>query len=247
MSGAMVRLERDGAIATLTLNRPDKRNALNLALWGELDAHLTAIEAGGEEVAVVILRAAGSVFCAGNDLKERGAKAPRPNYQAGIVTRLAQLRQPVIVAVQGGCFTGGLELALAGDIIVAAESASFADTHGKFALVPAWGMSQRLPRRVGQWKAREMSFTGLPVSGAEAARIGLANHCVPDAALDAKVAELAAAIAAQSRHSVFAYKRLYAEQADLPLRAGLAHEVFASAGVGPDFAERVAAQFGGKG
>ncbi|NCU10799.1 MAG: enoyl-CoA hydratase/isomerase family protein, partial [Sphingomonadaceae bacterium] len=181
----MVQFERDGAIATLTLNRPDKRNALNLALWGELDAHLEAIETAGEEVGVVILRAAGAVFCAGNDLKERGAKAPRPNYQAGIVTRLAQLPQPVIVAVQGGCFTGGLELALAGDIIVAAESASFADTHGKFALVPAWGMSQRLPRRVGQWKAREMSFTGLPVSGAEAARIGLANHCVPDAALDA--------------------------------------------------------------
>jgi enoyl-CoA hydratase len=89
-----------------------------------------------------------------------------------------------------------------------------------------------------------MSFTGLPVSGAEAERIGLANHFVPDAELGAKVRELAEAITAQSRHSVFAYKRLYAEQADLPLAAGLAHEVFASAGVGPDFAERVAGRFG---
>ncbi len=246
MSEALVLFECEGAVATLTLNRPDKRNALNLALWTELDAHLDAIEAAGEELGVVILRATGQVFCAGNDLKERGAKTPRRNYQAGIVTRLAQLPQPVIVAVQGGCFTGGLELALAGDIIVAAESASFADTHGKFALVPAWGMSQRLPRRVGQWKAREMSFTGLPISGAEAARIGLANHCVPDGELDVTVARLAKAIAEQSRHSVFAYKKLYAEQADLPLQAGLAHEVFASAGVGPDFAERVSGQFGGK-
>ncbi|WP_072383573.1 enoyl-CoA hydratase/isomerase family protein [Novosphingobium sp. NDB2Meth1] len=240
----LVLFERAGAIVTLTLNRPDKRNALNLALWGELAAQLDAVRALGEDISVVILRASGPVFCAGNDLKERGAKAPERDYQAKIVTRLADLAQPVIVAVQGGCFTGGLELALAGDIIVASESASFADTHGKFALVPAWGMSQRLPRRVGQWKAREMSFTGLPVSGREAERIGLANHCVPDVELDSTVTRLAEAIASQSRHSVFAYKRLYREQADLPLQAGLAHEVFASAGVGPDFAERVSGQFG---
>ena len=244
MSGALVLFESHGAVATLTLNRADKRNALNLALWGELAAHLATIESAGEDVAVVVVRAAGPVFCAGNDLKERGIAAPSRDYQAKLITRLADLPQAVIVAVQGGCFTGGLELALAGDIIVAGESASFADTHGQFALVPVWGMSQRLPRRVGQWKAREMSLTGLPVSGTEAARIGLANACVPDAELDAKVGEMAAAIAAQSRHSTFAYKRLYREQADLPLAAGLAHEVFNSAGVGPDLAERVSARFG---
>ena len=241
---ALVTFSRAGAIITLTLNRPDKRNALNLALWGELAGHLDTIEQLGDDIGVVIQRASGPVFCAGNDLKERGAKAPERDYQAKIVTRLADLAQPVIVAVQGGCFTGGLELTLAGDIIVASESASFADTHGKFALVPAWGMSQRLPRRVGQWKAREMSFTWLPVSGREAERIGLANRCVPDAELDSTVTRLAEAIASQSRHSVFAYKRLYREQADLPLQAGLAHEVFASAGVGPDFADRVSGQFG---
>lgn len=243
MTATVLRHDADG-IVTLTLNRPDKRNALNLAIWAELDAHVAAIRAAGDAIGVVVLRAAGSVFCAGNDLKERGAVAPEPHHQARVVTRLATLPQPVIVAVQGGCFTGGLELALAGDIIVASESASFADTHGRFALVPIWGMSQRLPRRVGQWKAREMSFTGIPVSGAEAARIGLANHIVPDDQLDAKVDELARAIAGQSRHSVLAYKRLYSEQADLPLNAGLAHEVFYSSGVGPDFADRVAGQFG---
>ena len=244
MSNGLVLFARQGAVVMLTLNRPDKRNALNLALWGELAAHLDTIEAAGDEIAVVVLRSNGPVFCAGNDLKERGLPTPSLNYQARLVTRLAELAQPVIVAVQGGCFTGGLELALAGDIIVAGQSASFADTHGKFALVPVWGMSQRLPRRIGQWKAREMSLTGLPVSGEEAARIGLANHCVPDADLNAKVEELAKAIAAQSRHSVLAYKKLYREQADLPLSAGLAHEVFNSAGIGADFAERVGAQFG---
>ena len=243
MTDLVTREDRDG-IAILSLNRPDKRNALNIALWQELEAHVTAIRKAGEDTGAVILRANGPTFCAGNDLKERGVELPRQHFQASIVTALATLPQPVIVAVHGGCYTGGLELALAGDIIVAAENALFADTHGKFALVPIWGMSQRLPRRVGQWKAREMSFTGLPVSGVEAARIGLANHVVPDVELDSKALQLASAIAAQSRHSVFAYKRLYQEQADLPLNAGLAHEVFNSAGVGPDFIERVSGQFG---
>lgn len=240
----LVTREDSNGVAILSLNRPDKRNALNIALWQELEAHVTAIREASEAIGAVILRANGPTFCAGNDLKERGVELPRQHFQASIVTALATLPQPVIVAVQGGCYTGGLELALAGDIILASENALFADTHGKFALVPIWGMSQRLPRRVGQWKAREMSFTGLPVSGAEAARIGLANHAVPDAELDARALELASAIAAQSRHSVFAYKRLYQEQADLPLNAGLAHEVFNSVGVGPDFIERVSGQFG---
>jgi enoyl-CoA hydratase len=243
MDKLVLRANADG-ITTLTLNRPDKRNALNLALWGELDAHIANIRAGGDAIGVVVLNANGPTFCAGNDLKERGAKAPEPHYPASVITRLATLPQPVIVAVQGGCYTGGLELALAGDIIIAADDALFADTHGKFALVPAWGMSQRLPRRVGQWKARELSFTGLPVTGAEAARIGLANACVAADQLDAEARKIASAIASQSRHSVFAYKKLYSEQADLPLDAGLAHEVFNSVGVGADFAERVAGKFG---
>jgi enoyl-CoA hydratase len=243
MTGLVVRTDADG-IATLTLNRMDKRNALNLALWGELDAHVLDIRAAGQEIGAVILRANGPSFCAGNDLKERGVTLPEPDYQANCITRLATLPQPVIVAVQGGCYTGGLELALAGDIIIASESAMFADTHGTFALVPIWGMSQRLPRRIGESKAREMSFTARPVSGAEAARIGLANHVVANDALDAATVEIATAIARQSRHSVFAYKKLYTAQADLPLSAGLAHEIAATAGVGPDFTERVAARFG---
>lgn len=230
-------------IAVLTLNRPDQRNALNLALWQALEGHLDTIEAAGEAIGVVVLRALGPAFCAGNDLKEHGAKFPRPFYQPHIVTRLASLPQPLIVAVQGGCYTGGLELALAGDIILASESASFADTHGKFAMVPMWGMSQRLPRRVGSFKAREISFTGLPVSGREAERIGLANHCVGDDQLEAKTMEMARAIAAQSRHSVLAYKELYVAQADLPLSAGLAHEVFYTRGRGPDLKQRVTEGF----
>lgn len=235
----LVVLQRDGDVAILTLNRPDKRNALSLAVWSALEDHIAAIEAAGQDIGAVILRAAGPVFCAGNDLRERGAAVPRPNYQAGIVTRLERIGPPLIVAVQGGCYTGGLELALAGDIIVAAESASFADTHGKFALVPIWGMSQRLPRRVGSYKAREISFTGRNVPGREAERIGLANMCVPDDQLDARALEIAQAISAQSRHSIFAYKQLYLAQQGLRPDEGLAHEVYFSAGVGPDAADRI--------
>lgn len=236
---SLVLLERDRDVALLTLNRPEKRNALSLALWAELEVHLKTIESWSEDIGAVILRASGDVFCAGNDLKERGSLTPRPNYQAGIITKMERLPQPVIVSVQGGCYTGGLELALSGDIIIAAESARFADTHGKFALVPVWGMSQRLPRRVGAYKAREISFTGNTVSGQEAERIGLANICVPDDRLDEKALEVARNIASQSRHSVFAYKRLYLAQQSLGLDEGLAHEVYFSAGVGPDAAARV--------
>jgi len=243
---SLVTFECADGIAILTLNRAEKRNALSLALWQELESHLDSIEAAGRDIAVVVLRSTGAVFCAGNDLKERGIKFPRPFYQPHIITRLANLPQPVIVAVQGGCFTGGLELALAGDIILASESASFADTHGKFSMVPMWGMSQRLPRRVGSFKAREISFTGLPVSGPEAERIGLANKCVADDQLEAVTMEMARAIAGQSRHSIFAYKELYMAQADLPLDAGLAHEVFNTKGRGTDLEERVAEGFSKK-
>jgi enoyl-CoA hydratase len=235
----LVLFERLGAVAVLTLNRPEKRNALSLSLWAALERHLETIETDDEDIAVVVLKAAGPVFCAGNDLKERKIELPRPNYQNSIITRLANLKQPVIIAVQGGCFTGGLELALAADVLLAGRGASFADTHGKYGLVPIWGMSQRLPRRVGTWKAREMSMTGDAVSGVEAERIGLANRCVPDAELEETAMAMAHRIADQSRHSVLAYKRLYREQADLDLKSGLAHEVFRSPGPAPDAAERV--------
>jgi enoyl-CoA hydratase len=238
----LVLREDVGAITTLTLNRPEKRNALNLELWAELEKHINDIQIAAQDIAVVILRANGPVFSAGSDLSDRGKPVPRNNYQASIITRLAALPQPVIASVHAACFTGGLELVLASDIIVAGESASFADTHGKFSLVPLWGMSQRLPRRVGQWHAREMSFTGLPVSAKRAEQIGLINRCVPDDDLASETARIAEAIAAQSRHSVFGYKQLYNQQMDLSYKDGLAHEIFYTPGPGADIAERVAKQ-----
>jgi len=241
MTGLVLR-EDAGGLSTLTLNRPDKLNALSMELFEELDGHLASLEAS-EVIQAVVIRGAGKCFSAGHDLGgiAEGETHAKPNFQAHVVERLASLPQPVIGAVHGHCYTGALELALAADIIVAAESARFADTHARFSLVPVWGMSQRLPRRVGAYKAREMMFTCRTYTGAEAAAMGLAALCVPDALYDQAVAELAQTILAQSPHSHRANKRLILETDGLPLGAGLAHEVYHGAGRGPDMHARIAA------
>jgi enoyl-CoA hydratase len=234
--------DRDG-IATLTLDRPEKRNALNVAMFAALDAHLAAIEAEGDRIGLVMLRAAGPVFCAGADLGPR-EETPVPNFQARTIARLAALPQPVIAAVHGDCLTGGLELILAADLIVAAESAGFADTHARWAVVPVWGMTPRLPRRIGQGRARWLAFTGRRIDAATAERWGLVDQCIADAAFDAGVDALAADIARQSWHSLRGYKRLYRDTEDLPLAEALAWEIERSPGNGPDFRDRVAGRFG---
>lgn len=237
-------LRSDAAgIATLTLNRSEKRNALNVDMFVALDAELAALEAQTETIGAVVLRAAGAVFSAGADLGKQ-QRAPSRNFQAKTIERLAGLPQPVIAAVHGPCFTGALELVLAADIIFAAESARFADTHAQWGLVPGWGMSQRLPRRVGTFKAREMMFTTRAIDGRTAERIGLANYCVADDAFEADLAALMADIIALSWHSHRGNKRLLIETADMVLAQGLAHESYRGPGVAPDFAERVGATFG---
>ena len=245
---ALVLREDCNGIATLTLNRPDKLNALTVELFAELEAHVAAIEAATDTIGVVVLRGAGRGFCAGNDLAgiAAGAKPPRVNFQSQIVERLANLPQPVIVGVHGACFTGGLELALAGDVILAAQSARFGDTHAKWALTPVWGMSQRLPRRVGLPKAREMMLTCRTYTGEQARDMGLANWCVPDADFDREIDRLATEVVALSWHSHRGNKALMRDTDGLPLASGLAHEVYRSPGVGPDMQERIAAFTGRK-
>lgn len=192
---------------------------------------------------MVVLRGAGRCFSAGHDLGDiaTGEKLPRANYQAHVIERLANLPLPVISAVHGHCYTGALELALAGDIILAAESAKFADTHARWALTPVWGLSQRLPRRVGTFRAREMMFTCRTYSGREAEAMGLANTCVPDEGFEVAIDALAAEIAANSSFSHAANKRLVTHTDGLPITAGLAHEIYNGEGVGPDMRDRIAA------
>ena len=233
-----------GGVATLTLNRPDKLNSLNVELFSALDAHVRAIAAAPQgSVGAVVLRGAGKCFSAGHDLGDiaAGEKLPVANFQAKVIERLAGLALPVITAVHGHCYTGALELALAGDIILASANAKFADTHAKWALTPVWGLSQRLPRRIGTYKAREMMFTCRTYSGAEAAAMGLANAVIPDDQFDAELARWTAEILANSPFSHAANKRLVTETDGLPIRAGLAHEIYRGEGVGPDMQARISA------
>ena len=236
----VLREDKDG-VATLTLNRPEKRNAVDRALFREFRAHVKALETdGGDAVGIVVLKGAGEHFCAGHDL----TGPPHPDalgwlrQELLILERLTKLRQPVIAAVRGTCYTGGLEMALSADFIIAAQSARFADTHGKWGLVPGWGLSQRLPRRVGQAKALEMMLTCRPYTGAEAAAMGLANACVADDALDAHVADLCATILANSRHSNAANKKLVYDTDGLTLAQGLTHELMRNEGFAADMQDR---------
>ena len=241
MSQLVLREDHDG-LATLTLNRPDKLNALTVALFEQLRAHVLQIASETETVGLVLLRGAGKCFSAGHDLADiaHGEHPPQANFQANTIELLAELPQPVISAVHGHCYTGALELALAGDLIVAAESAKFADTHARWALTPVWGMSQRLPRRVGIAKAQEMTYTARTYSGAQAQAMGLVNWCVPDAVFEAELAAFTRSILANSWFSLRANKRLYRDTDGLPLRAGLSHEIARTEGRGPDMDERIA-------
>lgn len=248
MTNLVLRDDQEG-VATLTLNRPDKLNSLNVELFTDLNAHVKAIAAAPGTVSVVVVRGAGRCFSAGHDLGDiaAGERLPEPNFQSRVIERLANLPLPVISAVHGHCYTGALELALAGDLILAAESAKFADTHAKWALTPVWGLSQRLPRRVGTSKAREMMFTCRTYSGAQAAAMGLANACVADGDFDAALLALTAEIRANSSFSHAANKRLLDETDGLDLDAGLSHEIYRGEGRGPDMEARIGAFTGRKG
>ncbi len=246
MTEALVERADDNGIAILTLNRPKALNSLSPSLFVELRAHIENI-AGSVEIGCVILRGKGRSFSAGNDLNAitSGDVAPSKHYQAETLDLIANMPQPVIASVQGHCYTGSLELALACDLLIASDSAKFADTHGKWGMTPTWGMSQRLPRRIGPLKAKEMMFTGRIVSGLESVALGLANECVADEDLIPHTISLAQQIVANSWHTLKADKSLVNQGLDLHLTDGLAWERANSPGAGPDMKDRLA-NFGKK-
>jgi enoyl-CoA hydratase len=241
MTELILRNDHNG-LSTLILNRPEKLNALNLEVFRELRVHVDDLEERFDTIGCVVLRGNGRCFSSGHDLSSVGGASETPEegrFQRETITRLANLPQAVISAVHGHCYTGALELALAGDIIIAAKSARFGDTHGKWALTPFWGMSQRLPRRVGVAKAKEMMFTARTYTGEEAAAMGLANRCVSDEDFDAEIEALARSILANSWFSNRANKRLLEYTDGMSLNDGLRYEMEHHEGVGPDFVERV--------
>lgn len=240
MAGLVERTDSEG-VAVLCLNRPEVLNALSPKLFEELRAHVERLAAETDTVGCVVLRGAGRSFSAGNDLRaiQAGERARAPHFQAETLDALERLPQPVIAAVQGHCYTGALELVLACDLLIAAESARFADTHGKFGMTPTWGMSQRLPRRIGPLRAKELMFSGRALGGAEAVALGLANQCVPDAELESRALGLAREIAANSWFTLRTEKNLIREGEPLGLADALAFERRTSPGAGPDLAERL--------
>ncbi len=230
----------EGGLCTLTLDRPEKLNALDTQSFEELDAFCAALEGETDRIGCVVLQARGRAFCAGADIGKIGATLIDPRFKPKVIDRLANLPQPVIAAIHGTCFTGGLELALAADLIVAEASARFADTHGKWGLVGEWGMTQRLPRRVGLAAAKLMMFTARTVAAPDAHAMGLVDVLTGEGELAAQVADLAAAILANSWHTNFATKRLLCETEGMSLAAGLAHESYRNPGFAPDYRERLA-------
>lgn len=244
MADLVLRDEHDG-LCRLTLNRPEALNALSPRLFVELREHLDDLAARSEEIGAVILCGAGRSFSAGNDLKaiQAGETAPSKHFQAETIDAMEALPQPIIGAIHGHCYTGSLELALGCDILIAAESARFADTHGKWGMSPIWGMSQRLPRRVGVQRAKEIMFSGRVVSGAEAASIGLALECVADADLLDRAEAMARSFLANAWFTLRADKMLVNRGLDHSGQAGLQFERDHNPGRAPDLEQRLA-QFG---
>jgi enoyl-CoA hydratase/carnithine racemase len=237
---ALVLRSDAGGLATLTLNRPDKLNALTPGSFVALREHLEAI-ATDDSIRCVVLQGAGRSFCAGHDLAAiaSGERAPSRDFEPETVDALEQLPQPTIARIHGHCFTGGLELALACDLLIAAESTKLGDTHGQWGLVPIWGMSIRLPERVGRSMAKQLMFTSRRIDGATAAAIGLVDQAVPDDQLDAAVATLAAEILANSYGTNSRVKKLLAANGDLSRSDALLHERSLPFGLPEDMQERM--------
>jgi enoyl-CoA hydratase len=242
----LVRRENNGGAATLWLNRPEKLNALTKEVFEALNVHVEAIARETKTVGLVILRGAGANFSAGYDMHEvlDHVKAhAKPHFHSEVIQRIANLPQPVICAVQGHCSTGALELALAGDLIVASESAQFSDVYARWGLTPVWGLSLRLPHRIGSTKAGEMMFSCRSYSGKQAEAMHLANFCFPDERFDAELAALASDILANSWYANLVNKRALIEIDGLGLRDSHALEMFKNEGLAPDAAQRISKFF----
>jgi enoyl-CoA hydratase/carnithine racemase len=198
---AHVRYQVDGAVATVTLDRPEKLNAMDRRMFAELAA-AAARAAADPAVRAVVVTGAGRAFSSGLDVAELAAMSD-PEDAARVVAEIQAavsafelLPKPVVAAVNGLAYGGGLQLAAACDLRLAAEGAEFASLEMRWAIVPDLGGTERLPRLVGLGRAKELIFTGRPVGAAEALRIGLVNRVVPQAELAGEAAELAAGLGA---------------------------------------------------
>jgi len=216
VTGDILLIDTRDRVQTLTLNRPQARNALSAELRRRFFGALRDAEADAD-VDVVIVTGADPVFCAGLDLKELGDSTQLPD----ISPQWPPMAKPVIGAINGAAVTGGLEIALYCDILIASEHARFADTHARVGLLPTWGLSVRLPQKVGVGLARRMSLTGDYLSAADALRAGLVTEIVPHDELLPTAQRVAASIVGNNQNAVRAllasYHRIDASQTDAGL------------------------------
>jgi enoyl-CoA hydratase len=214
--------EREGNLVVLTLNRPDKLNALNAELLAELDAALVMLSADATVSCAILTGAGEKAFAAGADIAamlELSTEQARAFSEVGhrICSRIEKAPFPVIGAINGFALGGGCELALACDFLYASDKAKLGQPEVNLGVMPGFGGTQRLARRIGIGRARELCYTGDTVSADEALRIGLVNAVVPAAELMTKVREVATKIASKGRLAVAQCKRVLYTGADVPL------------------------------
>ena len=181
MADDLVLVEVDGPVATVTLNRPEARNALSRALRKAIFTTLGDLDRR-DDLAAIVLTGADPAFCAGVDLKELASGVPLGDGAAAEAVAqgpFPDMQTPVIGAINGVAITGGFEIALACDFLIASERARFADTHARVGIMPGWGLTVLLPEAVGFRRAKELSTTGNFLDAATALDWGLVNHVVP--------------------------------------------------------------------
>jgi enoyl-CoA hydratase len=198
-------------VTVVTIDRPQARNALSKALRDELQAQLRRLDAD-ETVGAIVLTGTDPAFCGGMDVKEIEADPASARTIGPRLGPVIDVRTPVIGAVNGAALTGGLELALACDWLIASEQAVFGDMHARLGMTPGWGMTVLLAEAVGVRRARQLIASGIRIDAATAERWGLVNEVVAHHALLDRAIEIASAVAANDRNAVRVVMETFAEQ-----------------------------------
>ena len=239
-------LSKSGNTSTVTMNRPNSLNSITPTMLGELNDATAALEADSD-TRFVVLTGEGRAFSGGVDLKALGERELVKGKVGDILdipareltNRLSSMSKVTIAKVNGFCFTGALEIAMACDVMAVADEAKLGDTHAKFGLRPTWGLSQRLPALVGLARARELSFSARIFSGLEAREWGMAALGGPLDQLDQIVNDFLDSMSPNSSESFAAYKDLYGATERLSMRDGLDFESGSEYSIS-DTAERLA-------